>query len=474
MVESKITVARRHDSLNIKEVMARTDENLAGRGTRLIAVLLDNVFWLAALIPGGAALNSAANSYPGGGEGSAFMLLALGFLGFVGVQIYLLITRGQTVGKMLVGIQIVDVDDETLVGAVRIIGLRGVLTGLIVAIPYLGLLFALGDVLFIFGERRRCLHDHFASTKVIQSKRSDDSEGNMAESSAETSLRESFAQAESQEQGPYGSENTQEFEQNTSSGNETVPTKLYEDVPPDEDSSESPEIDRDTDSLRRQQSVKERLNRLHDILSQDYTWRAKRHDFTQALPKSLEEFLKEGADLRDIRKIKLGESDAGQREDGKGAIPARQNEQTECPSRTTEKVEPSQTPKEKNSILVCDTYLEWCHSAGAMVDRYYMFERKLREVIDDVNVRPIYRDKRANGIRLRYDVDDISDEFWLVQAGRYRAVFPQPRDGNHFRTLDPLFDANGAENPKSLSAVKPAHVDLDGTSYQLKERGMVE
>jgi len=91
----------------------------------------------------------------------------VGFLGFFGIQIYLLVQKGQTIGKRMVGIRIVDYNDGTFLGAGRILGMRGVLPGIIAGIPYVGWLFALVDVLFIFGEERRCIHDHMAGSKVV-------------------------------------------------------------------------------------------------------------------------------------------------------------------------------------------------------------------------------------------------------------------------------------------------------------------
>lgn len=443
--------------------MAQTDEKLAGRGTRLVAILLDSVFGLVVLIPGWAAFINAADSYPSGGEGDALILLALSFLGFVSVQIYLLTKRGQTVGKMLVGIQIVDVGDETLVDSMRVVGLRGVLPGLIVTIPYIGGFFALADVLFIFGKRRRCLHDHFASTKVIQSKKADESTGNAIDSLTETTSQESLTQTKVQTRSHNGLEKHQNSDGFVSTVDGEAPMESLMGTSPDKDSPDNPGIDQNADPYP-----------LRDILKQDHTWSAKRRDFLQALPNGPEEFFKGEADLRDMRTTELGKLNTDQTEDKKGTVSARQGEKTEGPMRATEQAKPGQKPKERTNTLVCDTYLEWCHSAGVMVGRYYMFERRLGKKIDDVSVRPIYRDKRANGIRLRYNVDDISDEFWLVEAGPYRAVFPQPRDGNHFRTLAPLFETSGASNPKSLSVVEPADVDPDGTSYQLKSRGMVK
>jgi len=42
-----------------------------------------------------------------------------------------------------------------------------VLPSLVAQIPLVGVLVALANALFIFGEENRCLHDHLAGTWVI-------------------------------------------------------------------------------------------------------------------------------------------------------------------------------------------------------------------------------------------------------------------------------------------------------------------
>jgi len=108
-----------------------------------------------------------------------------------------------------------------------------------------------------------------------------------------------------------------------------------------------------------------------------------------------------------------------------------------------------------------------------MVDRYYMFERRVREEHGNVEVTPIYQDTRASGVQLTYDADDISDEFWLVEVGTHHFVLPQPRDATHFRTLSPLFESVGDPSPETLSNIRPAVVRLDGASYFLEDSGLV-
>jgi len=142
-------------------------QSLASRGLRLGAVLLDNLAVLAALLPGGLALVAAADSYGDDGMGGALVLLVFGFVGVLGVQIYLLAQKGQTIGKRMVGIRIVDHSTGDLAGAGRILGLREFLRGLVSGIPYIGWLLILIDILAIFGEDHRCIHDYIARTTVV-------------------------------------------------------------------------------------------------------------------------------------------------------------------------------------------------------------------------------------------------------------------------------------------------------------------
>jgi uncharacterized RDD family membrane protein YckC len=80
---------------------------------------------------------------------------------------YLLVTRGQSLGKLLLGTRIVRCDGSNA-SAARLIGLRSVLPYLIAQIPIIGPLFGLLDGLWIFGKSRQCLHDKMADTIVVR------------------------------------------------------------------------------------------------------------------------------------------------------------------------------------------------------------------------------------------------------------------------------------------------------------------
>jgi uncharacterized RDD family membrane protein YckC len=84
------------------------------------------------------------------------------------LQITLLCLRSQTVGKLLLRIQIVDIQNEQPGGPVRAFLLRALLPTMIEFIPFLGFVFWLVDTCFIFREDRRCIHDLMAGTRVVK------------------------------------------------------------------------------------------------------------------------------------------------------------------------------------------------------------------------------------------------------------------------------------------------------------------
>jgi uncharacterized RDD family membrane protein YckC len=98
--------------------------------------------------------------------GILFMLVA--GLGFAVAQLAMLSSRGQTVGKRVAGVRIVKVDTGENGGFVTNVVLRGGITMLCGMIPYIGPIFSLVNILFIFREDQRCIHDHIAGTVVVK------------------------------------------------------------------------------------------------------------------------------------------------------------------------------------------------------------------------------------------------------------------------------------------------------------------
>jgi uncharacterized RDD family membrane protein YckC len=130
---------------------------LAKRRTRFGAFTIDQaigaaIFWFA---------NHPSFSVVGG-------LLVVCLLLVNIVQIALLGTRGQTIGKMILKIVIVDHVDKTPPGFVRAALIRQVPLMLVnLFSPAFAIVYMILDGVPIFASSRRCLHDRFAGTIVI-------------------------------------------------------------------------------------------------------------------------------------------------------------------------------------------------------------------------------------------------------------------------------------------------------------------
>jgi uncharacterized RDD family membrane protein YckC len=144
--------------------VSRDPRPLAGRGERLIAVILDlfaglSAFALFMLIA--TAFGYSVETRPGR------LGAAAGVLAVEVVQCVLLTLRGQTLGKVLMGLRIVTYPDGGNPGFLRAVVLRRILTGAIAAVPGVGKIFVWIDCLCIRGDERRCYHDLLANTKVV-------------------------------------------------------------------------------------------------------------------------------------------------------------------------------------------------------------------------------------------------------------------------------------------------------------------
>lgn len=162
----------------VRDVHDEGDIVLASRLSRLGAALLDSAIIVVPAIVAAISLPAyqdyvarSTGAAPAAGGMSAGMsiflvLCVVAMLAFFVYQLVLLYRHGQTVGKKIVGIRIVR-PDGSRASFPRLLGLRYIVPGLIGAIPLLGPFFSLANVLFIFGEERRCLHDRIADTIVV-------------------------------------------------------------------------------------------------------------------------------------------------------------------------------------------------------------------------------------------------------------------------------------------------------------------
>ena len=147
--------------------------DLAERGTRLGAALIDGLMMIALILPmmflGGyfSAAMTAAENGEQVGFGTTLMWALIGFIAFAVVQYVPLNANGQTWGKKFLGIKIVDLAGakpsiESLLGKRYLPWHAGV------NIPFIGPLMGLANVLMIFRGDRRCGHDLIAGTRVVK------------------------------------------------------------------------------------------------------------------------------------------------------------------------------------------------------------------------------------------------------------------------------------------------------------------
>lgn len=140
-----------------------SDPRVADRLTRWLGALIDN-FFLGAVMVGGI-LVTAGFAPPDDDADVVIAAIVYGWLGLgVLAQSVLIALYGQSVGKLLLGTKIVNLNDDDNPGFLRAVVLRYWLQFPLSIIPFFSFL----DAVFIFGEEKRCLHDFIAATRVIR------------------------------------------------------------------------------------------------------------------------------------------------------------------------------------------------------------------------------------------------------------------------------------------------------------------
>jgi uncharacterized RDD family membrane protein YckC len=142
--------------------------NLASRTLRFAGSLIDGLANAVVGIPLVLLFDLWEPMMAGGlSSRDAYLVSFGGIAVFLLINGYLLATAGQTIGKRLVGTRIVNVSDDRVPKVLTLVGARYGTTWIIGLIPGIGPLYGVIDVLFIFRDDRRCLHDLFAGTKVV-------------------------------------------------------------------------------------------------------------------------------------------------------------------------------------------------------------------------------------------------------------------------------------------------------------------
>ncbi len=141
---------------------------LANPWTRLVASLIDGFVLALILMPALYFMGALDSVLEGGEESFSDSLLssAIGMVGYAAINGYLLAMRGQTLGKMIMSVKIVRLDNS-LASFAQSFGLRYALIQVVYVFP-IGMFFFPIDSLFIFRSDHRCIHDLIAGTKVVK------------------------------------------------------------------------------------------------------------------------------------------------------------------------------------------------------------------------------------------------------------------------------------------------------------------
>ena len=145
-----------------------TSDTTASRWRRLWASLIDGLTIMIITVPT-MYLTGGIEDIMNGIEPSLEYNIAIGLLGlviFLVINLKLLIKNGQTIGKLALGIKIVDLDGN-LPSMKKHLLKRYAVFFIPGQIPIAGQIFSIINILAIFGSEKRCIHDYFASTKVI-------------------------------------------------------------------------------------------------------------------------------------------------------------------------------------------------------------------------------------------------------------------------------------------------------------------
>lgn len=154
------------------DMAAMPGDELAGRGTRLGAAIIDAIIQVAVFLPiawlGGyfSTVMAAARAGTEPPMATTLTWTLVSLVVFAIIQFFPLQASGQTWGKKLLNIKIVDLQNRKP-DMTKLLGLRYLLVYVICSIPFIGGLIYLVNVLMIFRGDRRCGHDLLAGTRVV-------------------------------------------------------------------------------------------------------------------------------------------------------------------------------------------------------------------------------------------------------------------------------------------------------------------
>lgn len=156
---------------------------IASIGKRLLGAVIDNMLTLLAMFPTLQHLDIQALEKSGGTMAdmqaiimqsvpqNSMSLTAALMIGVLIIQAFLIITRGQSVGKIVMNTRIVDQTTRVKTSVMNSFVIRTLLINLGYNLPMLGIVVLLADLgMMLFSEQRISLHDRLAKTLVVDAR----------------------------------------------------------------------------------------------------------------------------------------------------------------------------------------------------------------------------------------------------------------------------------------------------------------
>lgn len=146
-----------------------SEKPLASRWARLGASIIDSIIMMFVVVPVMYFTGGFDGMMEGREPGFVYMF-GIGILSLVAylvINYRFLVINGQTIGKKVLEIKIVDLNGNLPVFQPQLL-IRYAVYLLPGQIPFVGQLFSLINVLFIFSAEKRCIHDLVAKTKVVK------------------------------------------------------------------------------------------------------------------------------------------------------------------------------------------------------------------------------------------------------------------------------------------------------------------
>jgi len=146
-----------------------SEKPLASRWARLGAAIIDSIITMIVVVP----VMYFTGGFAGvmvGVQPSFIYMFSMGILNlivFFAINYRYLITNGQSIGKKVLEIKIVDLNGNVPTFQPQLL-IRYAVFVLPGQIPGVGMIFSILNVLFIFGKEKRCIHDLAAKTKVVK------------------------------------------------------------------------------------------------------------------------------------------------------------------------------------------------------------------------------------------------------------------------------------------------------------------